>query len=167
MVFAGASHVPARRQRQEHDIQESSTKDVPGVPPHPSDDGPGEGAWSRLSTLGEATHHWNIRGDAGYVRHCSKRFNTHALKTMLKNSWYSNSDGVSMPAASYEKLKNSLLEDYFRRALSQFGQHFLEKLPTTLQSMMNAKLSQQRFWHCYDNRLIKTVQTIPHNTTYM
>ena len=34
---------------------------------------------------------------------------------------------------------------------------------TTLQSMMNAKLSKQRFWHCYENGLIKTIQTIPHN----
>ena len=34
---------------------------------------------------------------------------------------------------------------------------------TTLQSMMNAKLSKHRFWHCYENRLIKTIQTIPHN----
>ena len=29
--------------------------------------------------------------------------------------------------------------------------------------MMNVKLSQQRFWHCYENGLIKTIQTIPHN----
>ena len=28
---------------------------------------------------------------------------------------------------------------------------------------MNAKLSQLRFWHCYENGLIKTIQTIPHN----
>ena len=34
---------------------------------------------------------------------------------------------------------------------------------TTLQSMMNTKLNKQRFWHCYENRLIKTIQTIPHN----
>ena len=34
---------------------------------------------------------------------------------------------------------------------------------TTLQSMMNAKLNKQRFWHCYENGLIKTIQTIPHN----
>ena len=34
---------------------------------------------------------------------------------------------------------------------------------TTLQSMMNAKLSKQRFWHCHENGLIKTIQTIPHN----
>ena len=32
-------------------------------------------------------------------------------------------------------------------------------IPTTLQSMMNA--SQPRFWHCYENKLIKTIQTIP------
>ena len=31
---------------------------------------------------------------------------------------------------------------------------------TTLQSMMNAKLSPHRFWPCYENRLIKTIQTI-------
>ena len=29
--------------------------------------------------------------------------------------------------------------------------------------MMNAKLSRQRFWHCHKNRLIKTIQSIPHN----
>ena len=34
---------------------------------------------------------------------------------------------------------------------------------TTLQSMMNAKLSQHRFWPCHENGLIKTIQTIPHN----
>ena len=34
---------------------------------------------------------------------------------------------------------------------------------TTLQSMMNAKLSKHRFWHCHENGLIKTIQTIPHN----
>ena len=34
---------------------------------------------------------------------------------------------------------------------------------TTLQSMMNAKLSKQRFRHCHENGLIKTIQTIPHN----
>ena len=36
-------------------------------------------------------------------------------------------------------------------------------LATTLQSMMNTKLSKQRFQHCYENGLIKTIQTIPHN----
>ena len=34
---------------------------------------------------------------------------------------------------------------------------------TTLQSMMNAKLSQHRFWPCHGNGLIKTIQTITHN----
>ena len=29
--------------------------------------------------------------------------------------------------------------------------------------MINAKLSKQRFSHCHENRLIKTIQTIPHN----
>ena len=29
--------------------------------------------------------------------------------------------------------------------------------------MMNTQLSQQRFGHCHENRLIKTIQTIPHN----
>ena len=37
------------------------------------------------------------------------------------------------------------------------------KCNTTLQSIMNAKLSKQRFWHCRENGLIKTIQTIPHN----
>ena len=35
---------------------------------------------------------------------------------------------------------------------------------TILQScILNAKLSQQRFWHCYENGLIKTIQTISRN----
>ena len=34
---------------------------------------------------------------------------------------------------------------------------------TTLQSMMNAELSPHGFWHCHENGLIKTIQTIPHN----
>ena len=29
--------------------------------------------------------------------------------------------------------------------------------------MMNAKLSLHGFWHCHENRLAKTNQTIPHN----
>ena len=28
---------------------------------------------------------------------------------------------------------------------------------------MNAKLSKPMFWHCHENRLIKMIQTIPHN----
>ena len=28
---------------------------------------------------------------------------------------------------------------------------------------MNAKLSKHGFWHCHENGLIKTIQTIPHN----
>ena len=34
---------------------------------------------------------------------------------------------------------------------------------TFFQSMMNAKLSTQRFWHCHKNIFIKTIQMIPHN----
>ena len=36
-------------------------------------------------------------------------------------------------------------------------------LVTTLQYVMNTKLSKHRFWHCHENWLIKTIQTIPHN----
>ena len=41
------------------------------------------------------------------------------------------------------------------------SQHML--ICTTLQSMVNAKLSPHRFWPCHENGLIKTIQTIPHN----
>ena len=36
-------------------------------------------------------------------------------------------------------------------------------LYTTLQSLMNTKLSSHRFWPCHENGLIKTIQTIPYN----
>ena len=38
----------------------------------------------------------------------------------------------------------------------------LQDMPQ-LQSIMHSKLSKQRFWRCYETRLIKTVQRIPHN----
>ena len=37
---------------------------------------------------------------------------------------------------------------------------------TTLQFLMNTELSQHKFWPCHENRLIKTIQTIP-PTTYL
>ena len=37
------------------------------------------------------------------------------------------------------------------------------KQVTTLQSVINTKLSKQRFRHCHENGLIKMIQTIPHN----
>ena len=37
---------------------------------------------------------------------------------------------------------------------------FFTKYFTTLQSIMNAKLSKHRFWHCHENGLIKMIQTI-------
>ena len=37
------------------------------------------------------------------------------------------------------------------------------KVFTTLQSLMNVKLSKQKFQHCYENGLIKMIQTIPQN----
>jgi len=40
-------------------------------------------------------------------------------------------------------------------------------LTTTLHSILNAKLSLHGFWHNLENWLIKTIQTIPHNTTYV
>ena len=49
---------------------------------------------------------------------------------------------------------------------AKFGQGFgltIKMDLTTLQSIVNAKLSMQRFWHCHENRLIKTIQTIPYN----
>ena len=76
---------------------------------------------------------------------------------------------------------NRLDEPFFmavpKPLLTEFGVHYrlescgllcliFEKLIpiliTTLQSIMNAKLSKQRFWHCHENGLIKTNQTIPH-----
>ena len=39
----------------------------------------------------------------------------------------------------------------------------VSKLPTTLQSMMNAKLSLHGFWQCHENGIIKPIKMIPHN----
>ena len=47
--------------------------------------------------------------------------------------------------------------------LDKFSLRVQLKDLTTLQSIMNAKLSKQTFRHCYENGVIKTIQTIPHN----
>ena len=44
---------------------------------------------------------------------------------------------------------------------------YFTNIHTTLQSKMNAKLSNQRFWHCHEKGLIKRIQTIPRITTYV
>ena len=44
----------------------------------------------------------------------------------------------------------------------QVGSNAANKSGTTLQSMMNAKLGQHRFWPCHENGLIKMIQTVPH-----
>ena len=36
-------------------------------------------------------------------------------------------------------------------------------ISTILQSKMNAKLGQQKFWPCHENRLIRMISTIPQN----
>ena len=65
-----------------------------------------------------------------------------------------------------ERLQNSLLLRHpqaSQKALHRERLLSWRKQNTTLQSMMNAKLSKQRFYPCHENRLIKTIQTIPHN----
>ena len=42
-------------------------------------------------------------------------------------------------------------------------EHGKTKVYTTLQSVMNTKLSKHRFWHCHENGSSKTILTIPHN----
>ena len=51
----------------------------------------------------------------------------------------------------------------FFRQMAYNATAILQNVITTLQYMMDAKLSKQRFWHCHENGLIKTVQTMPHN----
>ena len=58
----------------------------------------------------------------------------------------------------------TILNGLLKEAIANVkGTVFLKALPTTLQSIMNAKLSKQKFWLCYENGLSKTIQTIPHN----
>ena len=59
------------------------------------------------------------------------------------------------------KVKTHRAEDNFPRVDDQ-RRDFVPvslKAKTTPQSIMNAKLSHLRFWHCRENGLIKTIQT--------
>ena len=85
-----------------------------------------------------------------------------ALIKIVQKNWQSlivvkNMEGFFCDALTlfHHKL---LSESNGWRSLSS---HISRGLLTTFQSMMNAKLIQQRFWHCCDNGLIKTIQTMP------
>ena len=59
-------------------------------------------------------------------------------------------------------VKKDSFDRYTLQALKTFLAVFKQSiLNTTLQSMMNAKLSPHRFWPCHENGHIKTIQTIP------
>ena len=47
--------------------------------------------------------------------------------------------------------------------LSDLKGRFFKELLTTLQYMMNIKLSQQRVWHCHENGLAKSLARIPNH----
>ena len=48
-------------------------------------------------------------------------------------------------------------------SIKNYEKHLNVKQATTLQFIMNAKLSPHRFRPCHENGPIKTIQTIPHN----
>ena len=58
---------------------------------------------------------------------------------------------------------HNLSFSFFAKSELWTGSLLIIKALTTLQSTMNAKLSKHGFWHCHENGLIKTIQTIPHN----
>ena len=60
-------------------------------------------------------------------------------------------------------LRKLMITEHILHSLDKAPLNKKQKYCTTLQSKMNAKLSKQRFWHCHENALIKTIQLIPHN----
>ena len=50
-----------------------------------------------------------------------------------------------------------------QKAKALCGTVYISSPNRTLQYVMNVKLSKHRFWHCHENGLIETIQTVPHN----
>ena len=85
-------------------------------------------------------------------------------------SWSSGSNAQSGDGGSCleEQLRNvftnkGIIDLPSRQIITYLALLIFDCPLTTLQSIMNATLSKQMFWHCYENGLIKTIQTIPHN----
>ena len=78
---------------------------------------------------------------------------------------HTNQAFFSVLGATYKtEPRETVLVFLLDSALKALDLHDLCQLPTTtLQSMMNAKLSLHRFWPCHETGLIETIQTIPHN----
>ena len=151
---------------------------------HSKRKGPAEEFWDLFhplqSSLGSETESSNFRSRMLFtgIVGCQKRYWQHTSKVEGKKSvekWFENSIMFKLKNGRFwpdffEPQGNGIL---FCPLLKLFyglkPVYYLKTrenakiLNTTLQSMMNTKLSKQRFGHCYKNGLIKTIQTIPHN----
>ena len=62
-----------------------------------------------------------------------------------------------------ELVKHQTRNGHVTPSLKSINPAPIVEVSTTLQSLMDTKLSQQRFGPYHENGLIKTTQTIPHN----
>ena len=81
----------------------------------------------------------------------------------IKTDWKSTWPKYAVPENIVWERRNQARNEVEKRSLHHLSMLYQTIYITTLQSMVNAKLSKQRFWHFYENGLIKTIQTIPHN----
>ena len=104
----------------------------------------------------------------------SKTFFTHSFLSGRWQLWPQCLERGQIPSNTLGPTStwslSKLLTQFLRMSVSHkfYHQHDVLKVSyfledTTLQSLLNAKLSKHGFWHCHENGLIKTIQSIPHN----
>ena len=92
-------------------------------------------------------------------------------RDLLPKSCFSDCQYVKIILFVFKQTKPNALKQLMRFNSSTMKNWSIRKIDdlsfitrsTTLQSVMNAKLSKHGFWHCHENGLIKTIQTLPHN----
>ena len=117
--------------------------------------------------------YYNIFLPAAPILHTNVSF--HGVKIDWTHSFQSANHKLYHAAIS-RKRRRHYIKLRFRSKVSRYPRILLCKkklqkikitstyvISTTLQSLMNTRLSLHRFWPCYENGLIKTIHTIPHN----
>ena len=112
--------------------------------------------WSKISPCSPRifSHVWTTQLERSHQKAIK-------MKKLWRSPWHSQSSSYKTGKRAPTKFSLHLTQAW------QVSPYDLAepRKPRPLKYMMNAKLIQQRFWHCYENRLIKTIQTTP--TTYM
>ena len=110
--------------------------------------------WSKISPCSPRifSHVWTTQLERSHQKAIK-------MKKLWRSPWHSQSSSYKTGKRAPTKFSLHLTQD--KSVLMTW--HNQGNLDLSNVRMMNTKVNQQTFWHCFENGLIKTIQMIPHN----